>query len=189
MRPAAVQIANCVLLELQPIYDPRFRCLRFLVLSGDHSKSSTSCGVSVSFCASPPFLLSSQTCVFPSFRAERNARYLPSGLQRGCDDETSSAVRAIASPPAAGTIQILSSFLSSSRFTVPIAYATHCPSGLICGSCKSRNADTSFTLMARGVVASCCAYQASPSRFTANTTITANPRNKFITAISCYPNR
>src|SRR5258708_17082435 len=30
--PATVQIANCVLFELQPIYDPRFRCLRFLVL-------------------------------------------------------------------------------------------------------------------------------------------------------------
>ena len=56
--------------------------------SGDHAKSSTSCGVSVSFCASPPRRFSSHTCVFPSLRAERNARYLPSGLQRGCDEDT-----------------------------------------------------------------------------------------------------
>src|SRR5882672_11149325 len=53
------------------------------VLSGDHAKSSTSCGVSVTCWASPPDRLSSQICVLPSLRAERKARYLPSGLQRG----------------------------------------------------------------------------------------------------------
>src|SRR4030081_1898657 len=53
------------------------------VLSGDHAKSSTSCGVSVTCWASPPDRLRSQICVLPSLRAERKARYLPSGLQRG----------------------------------------------------------------------------------------------------------
>src|SRR5438128_11131758 len=51
--------------------------------SGDQTKSLTSCGVSVSFCASPPILLSSQTWVLPSSRAERKASHLPSGLQHG----------------------------------------------------------------------------------------------------------
>src|SRR5229473_42717 len=57
------------------------------VLSGDHAKSSTSCGVSVRCWASPPERSRSQTCVLPSLRAERKARYLPSGLQRGCEEE------------------------------------------------------------------------------------------------------
>src|SRR5690349_23414625 len=61
--------------------------------SGAQAKSSTSCIVSVSFCASPPIRFNSQTWVLPSLRAERNARYLPSGLQRGCDDEDRKSTR------------------------------------------------------------------------------------------------
>src|ERR1700731_3741441 len=63
------------------------------VLSGDQAKSSISCGVLVSRWASPPARLRSQTSVLPSLRADRKARYLPSGLQRGWEDETPSAVR------------------------------------------------------------------------------------------------
>src|ERR1700751_5456318 len=83
------------------------------LLSGDHSKVSTSWGVSVSRWASPPMRLSSQTWVLPSWRADRNARYLPSGLHRGLPEETPFAVSGTASPPANGTIQIRCSELSS----------------------------------------------------------------------------
>src|SRR6201998_20148 len=71
--------------------------------SGDQAKSSTSCGVSVRRCASPPDRLSSQAWVLPSFRADRKARYLPSGLQRGWLDETFSAVIGTGSPPPKST--------------------------------------------------------------------------------------
>src|SRR5262249_45349080 len=80
--------------------------------SGDHSNECTLWSVLVSFCASPPIRFSSHTCVFPSLRSERNARYLPSGLQRGVDDDTPSAVMGMASPTLVGTIQICSSYLS-----------------------------------------------------------------------------
>src|SRR5579871_1664810 len=52
-------------------------------LSGDQAKSSTSCTVSVIFCASPPCRLRRYTCFLPSFRPDKKARYFPSGLQRG----------------------------------------------------------------------------------------------------------
>src|SRR5215471_15151350 len=86
--------------------------------SGDHSKSSTSWTVSVNRCASPPDRLSKYTWLFPSFpspsgRDEVNARYWPSGDHRGCSDDMPSAVSAIGSPTAAGTIQIRVSDLSS----------------------------------------------------------------------------
>src|SRR5579885_1154630 len=87
-------------------------------LSGEQSNSSTSSRVYVSFCASPPSRLRSQTWVLPSSRAERNASHLPSGLQRGWEEETPSAVRGTGSPPATGTIQMRSSVLSSLRFVV-----------------------------------------------------------------------
>src|SRR5260370_18182350 len=72
------------------------------VLSGDQTKSSTSWGVSVTRWASPPDRLSSHTWVLPSLRAERKARYLPLGLQRGCEEETPSAVIWMAAAPAVG---------------------------------------------------------------------------------------
>src|SRR5689334_13155532 len=76
-----------------------------LWLSGDQAKSWASCGVLVRRCASPPLRLSCQIWVLPSSRAERKARYFPSGLQRGWVEETPSAVSGTASPPANGTIQ------------------------------------------------------------------------------------
>src|SRR5215468_12351292 len=54
--------------------------------SGAQSKSCTSCAVLVSFCASPPCRFRTHTCVLPLLRADKNARNLPFGLQRGCDD-------------------------------------------------------------------------------------------------------
>src|SRR5262249_56847949 len=79
--------------------------------SGAHSKSSTSCAVSVSFCASPPKRFSSQTWCLPSLRVERKPRYLPSGLQRGWEEETPSAESAMPSPPDVAVIQLRCSCL------------------------------------------------------------------------------
>src|SRR5690242_13767973 len=78
------------------------------VLSGDQAKSSTSWGVSVRRWASPPDRLSSQICVLPSLRAERKARYLPSGLQRGWEEEAPFLVMGMASPPEVGADQMRS---------------------------------------------------------------------------------
>src|SRR5258707_12367274 len=63
------------------------------VLSGDHSKALTPWAVSVRRTASPPSRFRSHTWLLPAFREERNPRYLPSGLQRGGEDETVSPVR------------------------------------------------------------------------------------------------
>src|SRR5260370_12287140 len=82
------------------------------VLSGDHSKSLTPSATSVSFCASPPRRSRSQTWFLPALRAERKERYLPSGLQRGCEEETPSTVMGRGSPPLAETTQRRCSFLS-----------------------------------------------------------------------------
>src|SRR5882757_361283 len=81
------------------------------VESGDQTKSFTSCGVAVSFCASPPSRLSTHTWVLPSSRAERNASHLPSGLQRGWEELAPSAVNAMTSPPVTAIIQIRDSDL------------------------------------------------------------------------------
>ena len=56
--------------------------------------------------------------VAPSLRPERKAMYLPSGLQRGCVEDSSAEVSATASAPAVpealmGTIQMRSLFESS----------------------------------------------------------------------------
>src|SRR5215216_7922560 len=65
--------------------------------SGDHSNDRTPCLTSVSCCASPPCLFKTQTCVLASLRAERKARYLPSGLKRGPEAELPLAVIGMAS--------------------------------------------------------------------------------------------
>src|SRR5712692_9299632 len=108
------------------------------VLSGDHSKSLTPWAVSVRRNPSPPRRFSSHTWLLPALREERKARYLPSGLQRGCEEEIPSAVMGIASPPWVETIQRRCSFLSSLSILVRTAYATHWPSGLISGWETSR---------------------------------------------------
>src|SRR5437667_9827956 len=77
------------------------------VLSGDHSKSSTPWGVAVRWVASPPRRLRSQTWVLPLFGVEKKARYLPSGPQRGCEEETPSAVIETGSATWVGTIHRL----------------------------------------------------------------------------------
>src|SRR6266481_1690257 len=55
--------------------------------------------MSVRRTASPPSRFKSQTWLFPPLREEVNARYLPSGLQRGCPEELPSAVRGSTPPP------------------------------------------------------------------------------------------
>src|SRR5690242_16194354 len=56
------------------------------VLSGDHAKSDTPPLTSVSLLASPPTRFINHTWPFlASWREERKARYLLSGLQRGVD--------------------------------------------------------------------------------------------------------
>ncbi len=62
---------------------------------------------------SPPSRFNSHTWVLPPSREDVNARYFPSGLQRGCPEETPSAVIGSASPPCVETIQMRVSFLSS----------------------------------------------------------------------------
>src|SRR5260370_10681819 len=95
------------------------------VLSVDQSKSLTPWAVSVGRTASPPSRFRSHTWLLPAFREERNARYLPSGLQRGCEEETLSAVMGRGSPPWGETIQRRCSIFSSLTILVPTAYATH----------------------------------------------------------------
>src|SRR5580700_12127848 len=94
--------------------------------------------------------LSSHTCVLPSPRLERNARNFPSGLQRGCEEETFSAVITMASPPPVGAIQMRVSVLSSFNEAVETVYATHFPSSAIWGSPTPRISKASSTVMARG---------------------------------------
>src|SRR4030095_15923131 len=94
------------------------------VLSGDHSKSSTPPLLSVSFSASPPLRLSNQTCepFFFSSSPRRdvvNARYLPSGLHRGCDSLSLLEVSCTVWVPSQLTIQTSVSRLSFSTSTEP----------------------------------------------------------------------
>jgi hypothetical protein len=72
--------------------------------SGDQASEETLALKSVSFTASPPSRLMSQTCVFFPSRPERNASHLPSGLQRGLFSAFLLAVRRRAGPPANGAM-------------------------------------------------------------------------------------
>ena len=56
---------------------------------GDHTSESTACGSSVNCVASPPNRFSSQTCVVPPLRADKNAKNFPSGLHSGCPERNS----------------------------------------------------------------------------------------------------
>src|SRR5580704_14934097 len=94
--------------------------------------------------------LRSHTCVLPSSRLERKARYFPSGLQRGWDEDTFSAVMTMGSPPEDGAIQTRVSVLSSFNEAVATVYATHLPSSVIWGSRTSWISKASSTVMARG---------------------------------------
>src|SRR5579871_5594982 len=76
--------------------------------------------------------------------------YLPSGLQRGCPDETPSPVRGIGSPPLVEIIYRRVSLLSSLRFAVRTAYATHAESGLSSGWLTLRIWKRSSMVIGRG---------------------------------------
>src|SRR6478736_7374252 len=90
--------------------------------------------ISVSCSASPPARLRSHTCA-PFFfsssspRDARNARYLPSGLQRGVDSLSLDDVSCTCSLPSQLTIQTSRLCLSFSTSVVLTVYATHLPSG------------------------------------------------------------
>src|SRR4029079_836736 len=90
---------------------------------------------SVSLTASPPARFISQSCApFAPWREERNARYFPSGLQRGDDSLSAEEVTCTCCCPSQLTIQTSLSFLSVSRIARATVYATHLPSGERCGS-------------------------------------------------------
>src|SRR5688572_281760 len=78
-----------------------------LFASGDHAYDDTPPFTSVKRCASPPRRSSSQTCEpLPSCRDDVNARYLPSGLQRGVLSASGDDVRRKFVVPSQLTIQI-----------------------------------------------------------------------------------
>src|SRR5687768_9541482 len=84
--------------------------------SGDQANSDTLPLTSVILTASPPARFISHTCArLEPCRDERNARYFPSGLQRGADSPAGVEVTWICSRPSQLTIQISVSFLSVSR--------------------------------------------------------------------------
>src|SRR5437762_6626206 len=85
------------------------------LLSGDQAYSETPPLMSVSFTASPPARFSSQICdPFEPCRDDRNARYFPSGLQRGDDSDSGVDVSCICCWPSQLTIHTSLSFLSVS---------------------------------------------------------------------------
>src|SRR3954468_12851691 len=74
------------------------------VESGDQAREETLDLKSVSFVASPPSRLRSQTWPFLPSRPERKASHLPSGLQRGLRSGFLLPVRRRAGPPARGAM-------------------------------------------------------------------------------------
>src|SRR6185369_10005795 len=108
--------------------------------SGDHSCPCRRPLSSVSCVASPPLRSSSHTWlprVLPG-RDDVNEMYLPSGLQRG--EVSLSWLKVICRSllPSIPTIQMCVVVLSSLVSVVPTTYATHFPSGEICGSVTLR---------------------------------------------------
>src|SRR6185369_979897 len=104
--------------------------------SGDHSWPCKRPLSSVSCIASPPLRSSSQTWLPRALpgRDDVNDRYLPSGLKRG--EFSLSLLKVICRSllPSMLTIQMCELDLSSFASVVPTTYATHLPSGEICGS-------------------------------------------------------
>src|SRR5205809_4319337 len=101
--------------------------------SRDQITSSAPAEMRVSFRASPPDRSIIQICGAPS-RAETNAILRPSGDQRGVLSRFSLCVNCRAFPPARGTIQISLLPALFSLLYRAAEYATHLPSGEICGS-------------------------------------------------------
>src|ERR1041384_7239367 len=119
--------------------------------SGDQSCPCTRPLSAVSCIASPPLRSRSQTWlprVLPG-RDDVKERYLPSGLQRG--ELSLSLLKVICRSllPSMPTIQMWEIDLSSFAFVVLTTYATHLPSGEICGSFTLRKRVRSSSLSGR----------------------------------------
>src|SRR6185295_824521 len=108
--------------------------------SGDHSCPCKRPLISVSCIASPPFRSRSHTWLPRALpgRDEVNEMYLPSGLQRGELSLSELKVICRSLLPSILTIQMCELDLSSLASVVPTTYATHWPSGEICGSLTLR---------------------------------------------------
>src|SRR6185503_20275447 len=122
--------------------------------SGDHSCPCKRPFNSVSCIASPPLRSKSQTWlprVLPG-RDDVNERYLPSGLKRGELSLSLLNVICLLLLPSIFTIQMWEFDLSSFASVVPTTYATHCPSGEICGSPTLRKRAMSSSLRGRRAV-------------------------------------
>src|SRR5436190_9444736 len=118
--------------------------------SGDQANSDTPPRSCVTRCASPPRRSSSQICApLPSCRPDKNARYRPSGLQRGALSLSGLDVSRSVVAPSQLVIQISLSDLSFAESIVVTVYATHPPSGDICGSRTSLRWERSPLRMAR----------------------------------------
>ncbi len=109
------------------------------VLSGDHWIAEAPPFTSLTFRASPPRRSSSQIwapffCSSSVPRDATNARYVPSGLQRGDDSSSGDEVSCRRALPSHLTIQMSVFRLSFSTSLVVAVYATHSPSGERCGS-------------------------------------------------------
>src|SRR5690242_1773718 len=104
--------------------------------SGDHSCPCKRPLSSVSCIASPPLRSRSQTWLPRALpgRDEVNEMYLPSGLQRGEPSLSWLKVICRSLAPSILTSQMCELDLSSLASVVPTVYATHWPSGEICGS-------------------------------------------------------
>src|SRR6185437_16048382 len=132
--------------------------------SGDHSCPCKRPLSSVSCIASPPLRSSSHTWLpraLPA-RDDVNERYLPSGLQRGEFSLSWLKVICRSLLPSMLTIQMCELALSSFASVVPTVYATHWPSGEICGSLTLRKRVRSSSFI--GCRAVCAASELASAR-------------------------
>src|SRR6185503_10311539 len=95
-------------------------------------------------------------------RDEVNERYLPSGLQRGEFSLSELKVICRSLLPSMFTIQMCEFDLSSLVSVVPTTYATHWPSGEICGSLTLRKRVRSSSFIGRRAV--CAARELASAR-------------------------
>src|SRR6185436_1901679 len=132
--------------------------------SGDHSCPCRRPLISVSCIASPPLRSSSHTWLPRALpgRDEVNERYLPSGLQRGEFSLSELKVICRSLLPSMFTIQMCEFDLSSLVSVVPTTYATHWPSGEICGSLTLRKRVRSSSFIGRRAV--CAARELASAR-------------------------
>src|SRR5215213_2468890 len=122
--------------------------------SGDHSCPCKRPLSSVSCIASPPLRSRSHTWLPRALpgRDEVNEMYLPSGLQRG--ELSLSVLKVICRSllPSMFTIQMCELDLSSLASVALTVYATHWPSGEICGSLTLRKRVRSSSFIGRRAV-------------------------------------